>query len=155
MYDARQIANWFVQRAEAGNTQLSIMQLLKLVYIAHGWHLEMRRRPLFLNRIEAWRHGPVIPDVYSEFRGQGIAVSKVSERFDASNMTAEDEAFLQEIYRIYGRFTPFQLSDMTHESGGPWDKATKMWGNFAPITNDIILEHYAGKRAAAEQKAHE
>ncbi|AVW92216.1 Panacea domain-containing protein [Celeribacter baekdonensis] len=62
-YDARQIANWFVVRAQREGRTLSIMSLLKLTYIAHGWHLEMQEVPLFSNRIEAWQYGPVIPEV--------------------------------------------------------------------------------------------
>lgn len=53
---------------------LSVMELIKLTYISHGWHLEMYGGPLFHNRIEAWRHGPVIPDVYHAFQSQGLDV---------------------------------------------------------------------------------
>ena len=38
MYDARQIANWFVRRAAQDGRRLTIMQVLKLVDISHGWH---------------------------------------------------------------------------------------------------------------------
>ena len=52
-YDARQIANWFVTRAKQDANVLSVTTLLKLCYIAHGWHLELLGGPLFNNRIEA------------------------------------------------------------------------------------------------------
>jgi hypothetical protein len=71
-YDARQIANWFIERSSREGRPLSIMSLLKLAYISHGWRLEMQNRPLFHNRIEAWQHGPVIPDVYKTLRPQGL-----------------------------------------------------------------------------------
>jgi uncharacterized phage-associated protein len=150
MYDARQIANWFVRRAAKDNRTLSIMQLLKLVYISHGWHLEMRKRPMFRNRIEAWRHGPVIPDVYNAFRGQDIYVKEVPG-FPADDIIEYDVDLLDQIYKLYGEFTPFKLSDMTHEPGGPWDIATKTLGYFAPITDDIIQAHYEAKRQKANK----
>ncbi|WP_313666295.1 type II toxin-antitoxin system antitoxin SocA domain-containing protein [Shinella sp.] len=148
MYDARQIANWFVTRAERDGRRLSIMQLLKLVYIAHGWHLEMRRAPLIINKIEAWKYGPVIPDVYNAFRQQGIdATTPVPVQ--SLPMSANDQDLLEQIYNGYGRLSAMQLSDMTHEPNGPWDQATRRWGYFAPIPDDLIRPHYEMKRRQA------
>ncbi|MVO18130.1 Panacea domain-containing protein [Parasedimentitalea huanghaiensis] len=149
MYDARQVANWFVRKAALEGRQLSIMSLLKLTYIAHGWHLEMRKAPLFGNRIEAWQRGPVIPDVYHAFRGQGVQISQVagSAAFDAG-VNSFDEDFLQQIYSIYGHMDAFKLSDITHESGGPWEKASRR-GHYALMFDDEIREHYEGKRSTA------
>lgn len=147
MYDARQIANWFVQRAARDGKQLSIMQLLKLVYISHGWYLEMSGAPLIRNKIEAWKHGPVIPDVYRAFRGQNINVTVPVPGFPTIN-NSYAENILEQIYQGYGKLHAFQLSDLTHEPGSPWDTASKRFGFFAPITNDLILAHYRQKRLA-------
>lgn len=151
-YDAKQIANWFVARAASENRALSIMTLLKLTYIAHGWHLEMRNAPLIRNRIEAWQYGPVIPDVYNAFRPQGINISsKVT--VPEEEISEQDITLLNEIYDIYGNMSAFRLSEITHEVGGPWDLATKMGGYFAPILNDFIKSHYEKKRLQAGQMA--
>ena len=144
-YDARQIANWFVARAAEDGRTLTIMSLLKLVYIAHGWHLEMHSKPLFNNKIEAWKHGPVIPDVYYEFRPQGINASKVDPDFDIPKDLALTD-FLEQIYTIYGSMSPFRLSDLTHTPGGPWETATSLGGWYATIPNEIIQSHYIIKR---------
>lgn len=148
MYDARQIANWFVTRAGRDGRRLSIMQILKLVYIAHGWHLEMRRSPLIINKIEAWKYGPVIPDVYNAFRQQGIDAT-VPVPVHSLPMPANDLDLLEQIYNGYGRLSAMQLSDMTHEPNGPWDQATRRWGYFAPIPDDLIRPHYEMKRRQA------
>lgn len=151
-YDARQVANWFVTRAQREGRTLSIMSLLKLTYIAHGWHLEMQNAPLFSNRIEAWQYGPVIPDVYSAFRGQGINVSGTVNvpqcAFDAA-----DVSLLEQVWTIYGSLSPFKLSDLTHVPGGPWDIATKTGGNYARIPDELIQQHYALLRQKAESAA--
>lgn len=150
-YDARQVANWFVSRAQRDGKALSIMSLLKLTYIAHGWHLEMQNTPLFSNRIEAWQYGPVIPDVYRDFRAQGISVTGMVS-VPSAQFTAEDELLLEQVYTIYGALTPFKLSDLTHVPGGPWDIATKTGGWYAPIPDELIRQHYVMKRAAAESR---
>ena len=144
-YDARQIANWFIQRAADEGRHLSIMSLLKLAYIAHGWRLEMLDQPLFENRIEAWQHGPVIPDVYKAFRPQGIVPRAILTGYPAPIDQADTE-FLEQIYKIYGHMSPFRLSELTHEPGGPWETARKWGGWYAEIPDELIKSHYIGKR---------
>ena len=146
MYDARHIADWFIRRAQADGKTLTIMQVLKLVYIAHGWHLEMRRSPLIMNKIEAWKYGPVIPDVYNTFRAQGVEIA-APLGYANVHISDADEHLLSEIYRIYGNMPARKLSDLTHEPNGPWDLATRRWGYFAPIPNELIQAHYEQKRA--------
>lgn len=146
-YDARQIANWFIDRAAEEGRALSIMSLLKLAYISHGWHLEMTGRPLFDNRIEAWRYGPVIPAVYNAFRPQGVSPTKQDASVGPVDANAAD--FLEQIYKIYGSMSAFRLSELTHVAGGPWDTATKWGGNYAQIPDELILAHYVQKRQQA------
>ena len=144
-YDARKIANWFISRSARDNKKVSIMTLLKLTYIAHGWHLEMFNRPLFPNRIEAWKYGPVIRDVYNDFRNQGVTVSSGIPNYD-DDLDEGTKSFLEQIYNIYGSMHAYQLSDLTHVEGGPWQLATMMGGNHAPIPDDLIKQHYVLKR---------
>lgn len=151
-YDARQIANWFVTRSQRDGKILSIMSLLKLTYIAHGWHLETQHKPLFSNRIEAWQYGPVVPDVYRDFRKQGINVSAPVNSVPNASFSNQDEDFLEQIYNIYGRLSAFQLSEITHVPGGPWDIATKTGGYYAPIPDELIKQHYVLKRTEANKQ---
>lgn len=153
IYDARQIANWFVTRAKQDGRTLSIMSLLKLTYIAHGWHLETQGAPLFPNKIEAWQYGPVIPDVYNDFRKQGVAVRSTVSSVPQCAFDPEDEALLDQVWQIYGGLPAFRLSDMTHVTNGPWDVATRMGGNYARIPDELIRGHYAELRKKAEASA--
>jgi uncharacterized phage-associated protein len=147
-YDARQVANWFVERAARDNRSMSIMSLLKLIYFAHGWHLEMRKLPLIANEIQAWQYGPVIPEVYSSFRSQGINVSGTVPGH-ATNFPATDEKLLEQIYGIYAQLPAFQLSDLTHTAGGPWHVAREIGGWYAKIPDDLIQQHFELQRKLA------
>jgi uncharacterized phage-associated protein len=151
-YDARQVANWFVTRAQREGRKLSIMSLLKLTYIAHGWHLETQNAPLFGNRIEAWQYGPVIPDVYNDFRRQGVAVSGTVNTVPQSRFDPADEALLDQVWNIYGKLPAFRLSDLTHVPGGPWDIAPKTGGYYAPIPDELIHQHYMVLRARSKRQ---
>ncbi len=154
VYDARQVSNWFIDRAVKDGRSLSIMSLLKLVYIAHGWRLEMCNVPLFHNRIEAWQYGPVIPDVYNTFRPKGVNLQSPDPAYP-QNVDDDDADFLEQIYGIYGKMSPFRLSELTHEPGGPWDTATKWGGWYAEIPNDLIKSHYVSKRQSEKQQAND
>ena len=151
-YDALKIANWFITRALRDQRVLSVMMVLKLCYIAHGWHLESRGGPLFWNRIEAWRYGPVIRDVYVAFQSQGLEVAELAPG-QGDGVDSEVEELLEEVYRIYGSLPAFWLSELTHVIGGPWDITTKARGFFAEIPDTLIKQHYVMKRANAEEQA--
>lgn len=144
-YDARQIANWFMKRAHKDGQALSIMSILKLSYIAHGWHLEIKDAPLFENRIEAWQYGPVIPDVYNAFRGQGKIPERPVSGF-SENLAPETEQILEQIYNIYGSMSASRLSKLTREPRGPWGMAAHFGGWYALIPDEIIKSHYIVKR---------
>ena len=149
-YDARQIANWFIQRAGLDGKVLSIMSLLKLVYISHGWHLEMHDQPLISNRVEAWRYGPVIPDVYHAFESQGLQVRSIVGGFSCE-LDERSTVLLEQVYGIYGSMTSSQLSNLTHVFGGPWQIASRIGGSYAEIPDELIKLHYQAKRRDAEK----
>ena len=68
MYDSGTVANHFLRLARQQGKSLTPMQLLKLVYIAHGWSLGLYGLPLVRDEIQAWQYGPVIPNLYNRIR---------------------------------------------------------------------------------------
>ena len=141
-YDANQVANWFIDHARHKDGKgLTIMHLLKFVYLAHGWHLGIYGSPLFANEIQVWQFGPVVPDVYDAFGGREICLKKPGE----ADITDErDHRFLERIYDKYGHLRPWKLSEMTHEENSPWDitlgKDQNNW--YGVIKDDLIRDYY-------------
>jgi len=45
-YDAKIVANYFLDLADRDHVFVSPLKLQKLVYLAHGWSLALRGRPL-------------------------------------------------------------------------------------------------------------
>ena len=62
------IANYFISKALADGIKLTLLQLIKLVYLAHGWHLGLTGRPLISETVQAWKYGPVIKSLYDRFK---------------------------------------------------------------------------------------
>ena len=121
MYNPIIIANYFLSKYGV-SYNITPMKLVKLVYIAHGWHLGITDSALIDENPEAWKYGPVIPRIYHEFKKHGKNPIK------AENITPVDDgllpvnkiAFLDKIWSVYGRFTAIQLSEKTHQPGSPW-----------------------------------
>ncbi len=162
------VANFFIQTAiDAGCTDLSQLKLQKLVYFAHGWHLGLSGNPLFSEPVQAWRYGPVIQSLRREFRAFGsLPINKKARDIKIENGVLreydvplkEPEAispFLSRIWDLYGKFTPIQLTNMTHEEGTPWHQIAVHYQFQIPlgitIPNDLIQSYFqalAAKPAA-------
>ena len=101
------------------------MHVLKLTYIAHGWMLGFFREPLVREVVEAWKYGPVIPElyqIYSVFGKQHIAFP-VYPKEDV--LGSEQLSIIETVERSYLDFSALELSSKTHEPGSPWDKAVR------------------------------
>ncbi|WKM72881.1 DUF4065 domain-containing protein [Klebsiella oxytoca] len=114
------VADYFLSRCdeESGDT-ISNLKLQKLVYYAQGFSLVLLEKPLFGEKIEAWMHGPVVPDLYRHFRQYGNCALPTPEQLDLSKYTEEEIELLDEVYKVYGQFSAWKLRNMTHEEL-PW-----------------------------------
>jgi uncharacterized phage-associated protein len=164
-YDPRSIANYFIDLAVAEGKQVSPLKLIKLVYIAHGWHLALTGKPLINDPPEAWKYGPVIPSLYHELKiyGNEPVAAKIRDfelapgpeiGFNYVEIQPPDEnikKFLQSIWKAYGHFSGLQLSALTHQPNTPWhhtwEKEGAKYSKGADIPEALIREHYLELKA--------
>lgn len=134
-FDARAVANFFLDHSEEVNSPVTHLGLQKILYFAHGWHLAKYGGPLIGQRFEAWRYGPVIRVIFDQlkiYKDQPISdrlqiVDARSGKFVIAEhaFSSEISSFLRDIYGYYGRIDPRKLIDLTHEPNGPWEKVWK------------------------------
>ena len=147
MYTAITIADEILKIAKRNDTALTPMQLVKLVYIAHGFALAILNRDLFKDRIEAWKYGPVIPELYHATKQYGrnpIPASKIKDE-EPSVVDKETRALLEDVFAKYGHLSAFALSNLTHRPGSPWDLVYRDGYMNIEIPDDIIRQHYREK----------
>jgi len=123
---------------------MSAMKLQKLVYYAQAWSLVWEDRPLFGERIEAWAHGPVVPELYREHRGQFEV--RGWGRGNAAALEPADRETVDAVLDYYGGRNAQVLSDWTH-SEDPWKHARAgvpdgERGN-SEITLESMMEYYS------------
>ncbi|KPF49855.1 hypothetical protein IP65_20095 [Novosphingobium sp. AAP1] len=163
MYDARQVANYLLACAERRGIRLTNMGVLKHIYFAHGWHLASFGTPLITNRVEAWEYGPVVRAVYDAFKiyGAGPITGRATiidwdtgELIEArADFSSETSKFLDSILAYYSGFGAFELSDLTHVAGGPWDQVWNAGDGKVrlnmQISNDSIRAHFISQGKSA------
>lgn len=136
-YPAQAVANFFIEKSiEDETTDLNIMKLIKTVFIAHGFYLASKDKPLINEFVQAWKYGPVIDSVYHEFKGLGhrsikfLAASEIGEDADGNvfpkayyqipETDTETREFLKNIWEICKNHSGIELSNWTHKEGSPW-----------------------------------
>jgi uncharacterized phage-associated protein len=107
-----------LQDGDAGNA-ISNMKLQKLLYYAQGFSMVVLGKPLFVEDFEAWEYGPVLRDVYNEYKRFGNSALPKPDNFSFDSYTKEEKEFLDEIYSVYGQYSAWALSAMTHQTP-PW-----------------------------------
>lgn len=125
MYTAMQIAKWFlaenkIRMFEGDSEYLTHLKLQKLLYYAQGCYLAIKdEAPLFEEDILAWQHGPVVNEVYQEFKSCGSEPIVFDEEYDTAEIDAETQAILKEVFDVFGQYSAWKLRQMTHEET-PW-----------------------------------
>ena len=113
------------------------LQIQKLVYIAFGFYAAEYDRYLFGNRIEAWKYGPVMPELYRELKtGGGRQISEAKPIVDNDVL-----GIIDDVVRTYGRKKAFSLVDYTHAANTPWSKVYDGTKG-KEIPKQLIKEHY-------------
>ncbi len=151
-HDARAVANALINLSKKAGNLLTPMQILKLVYLCHGWMLGLYSKPLITQPVKAWRYGPVIEDVYHSLKvyradevDKSIVLGDVACDFDQ-----REQRLIDEVYKAYSDWSGIELSNLTHQPGSPWSVTVDAHGLDAVISNDLIEDYY--KRLANNKK---
>lgn len=98
------------------NGETSAMKLQKLCYFTQGYYLAVNNgTPLFDEKFEAWRYGPVCRELYKLHSGKN-SVSPDSKEFAEIEPISDtyDSNFIQQICDIYKDMTGLQMGDISH-----------------------------------------
>lgn len=154
-YPAVAIANYFIKKAHEDRTNITLMKVSKLVYIAHGFNLAIYDKPLVDEPVQAWKFGPVIASIYSTYKNFGeFPITRITlEEIDESDNDTKE--LLNKIWESNKAYTAFQLSSWSHEKGSPWDKVwSKSPGTKNMIISDDIIKPYFYEISQDNEKIH-
>lgn len=160
MYDALDIAKYVINRSHDIDRPISNLKLQKILYFIQGNFYLVLGKKCFNQSIHAWDYGPVIPEVYREFKCFGsncipyiktvtdfdLDTFKVTEiPFDFKFKTEEEKEIVDGVVELCKNRTASNLVSITH-SQFPWKNAYREGQDNIISENDI--ERYFTNEAA-------
>jgi uncharacterized phage-associated protein len=125
-----------------------MLKLQKLLYYAQGYALAFLRRPLFPERIKAWAHGPVVPQVRKEHENPGTGPLPRPTDLDLLSLDPQIRAILDRVYTDYGQYAAWALRNMTHHER-PWAETAQN----EEIDRDVMAEFFTERLRSAGARA--
>ena len=120
MLTAHQVAEYILSLSDPDEGDIiSNLKLQKLLYYAQGFHLALYGDPLFPEKIVAWNLGPVVPEVYHEYKTYGSNHIPPPDDINFEIYSEEIRELLKDVYTIFGQFSAWRLRQMTHDEP-PW-----------------------------------
>ncbi|HGC7974266.1 TPA: Panacea domain-containing protein, partial [Streptococcus pyogenes] len=121
--------------------KINNLKLQKLLYFVNVRNILENGAPLFEESMEKWKYGPVVPDVYHEYKRFGafsistdemimeyveFSVSPFGELSDLEiteydSQKVENTQLIENTVDALHGFGPFELVDITHDHT-PWKK---------------------------------
>lgn len=144
------VANYLICCAREHGDYLTPLKLQKLMFYADAWHMVTHaKQELVADSFEAWVHGPVLRSIYHRFNN--YRWNPISEDIRCPEIGQATASFLDEVYRVFGGFTGYELEQLTHQEA-PWRAAR---GNLPPdascnnaIDKNLTFEFYSQMAAA-------
>lgn len=155
---AAAVANFFLDQGDQESVGIRQLKIQKLVYFAYAWYAGNKNEELFEEDFEAWQYGPVVRDLYVQFRdfGRSYITSRATKFDPESNREVAAEVkdgdaltLLKKIWGEYGRKNDSWLVGATHQPGEPWSIFVNASGgpNKRRIPFELIQRVYSQKVA--------
>ena len=132
MRTALQVANQIIRIAKNGDglvNTLSPLKMQKLLFYAQAWYAANTDNRLFKDDIYAWKHGPVVEDVYHELKEYGSQDLKVLiTKLEAEDQEITDD--LKTVLGVYGNMSAYELVARTHKE--------EVWRKNYESTNQLM-----------------
>ncbi len=147
LYDAKEIAQWFINRAAMDaemffGEYMTNLKLQKLLYFAQGFSFAINNRPLFKEELQAWQHGPVVPSIYCIYK---VCKAEPIEDVNPVEIDEETSVLLELVYKHFGIYSASKLRNISHEQM-PYKKHFKENVPNIKIPNADIREEFLKNR---------
>ncbi|MGQ9027452.1 Panacea domain-containing protein [Bacillus licheniformis] len=138
------VASYLLSISKPGTSwSITPLKLQKLLYYCQGWHMAYSKgNELFDEEMEAWDHGPVVPEIYHKYKHHKyLTIPK--EIFENKNnkgkpiLSNKQLDIINAVWETYGEYDGKYLEELTHQED-PWIEAPKD----RIIKKDKILQYF-------------
>ncbi len=131
VYNALDVAEYVIQHCHEIGTTVSNLKLQKILYFLQAEFVVTKKEPCFWQQIEAWSFGPVVPEVYHEYKIYGGAAIPYIGGSEALSLTQNDRSHIDKMVEECSKYSAADLVRITHKQA-PWADA------YAPYANNVI-----------------
>ena len=135
------VATYILERTDT----ITTMKLQTLAFYSQAQHLAQYGVQLFPEDFQAWRGGPVAPELYALHRGKFLIRPGELEGGDSSTLTDHERSVIDNVCAAMGHATGAELSERTHRES-PWLDARDGRKPSEPsdtvITQDAMRRYY-------------
>lgn len=155
-YNAMDIASYIINKSIDMNSPVSNLKLQKLLYYIQAVFLIKKGEPAFGESIAAWKYGPVVENVYYQFRSyvnneikdrvlqrnNGVLKGEGEDYNPENIIMKEDQNLIDNVLESYMNFSGTDLIRKTHQED-PW-KTIKDRGQvgYSNIENNEIKKYF-------------
>lgn len=140
MYSALDIARYIIGYCNRRGYYVSNLKLQKILYFIQAEFLVTLGVACFRETIQAWAFGPVVPQVYQEYKKFGSSNILIDYETEGIMRSEVDEQLVEGIVDQCDEYSASDLVRFTH-SQSPWLNAYQKYRN-NPISNQDIKEFF-------------
>lgn len=146
MYRALSVARYIIEHCNEQGRGISNLKLQKILYFVQAEFLVStpNNTPCFRDKIEAWDFGPVVPNVYHQYKLFGSSSIPESATIARDpykeEISLNDQVLINSMVDDASSYTASQLVQVTHNQS-PWKDAYRRGFN-NEITNDSIYDYF-------------
>lgn len=138
LYSALDIARYVINYSNEKDYGITNLKLQKVLYFIQAWFLMKKNKRCFNEDLKAWKLGPVVPEVYHEFKRFGSSYIPNIKSFitvDGDNIWSmkriaftdefinkEDREIINKVIDDLSEFSATYLVKITHKQK-PWIEA--------------------------------
>ena len=150
-YEASSVAAYVVNYCIDQGKPVTNLKLQKLLYYIQAAFLVKNDKPIFFDSISPWKYGPVVEDVYFQYRK--YVDREITEKItDVDDMythpdtniyeiiSEPDQKLINTVINSYMSYSGFDLVDKTHKEK-PWKEANRRKSDI--IEQEDIKEYYS------------
>lgn len=162
-YTAMDIANFIISYANNDDNNLTDyaltpLKLQKILYYVSAEYFKKFGERLFSEDFQKWQYGPVVKDVYHEFKPFGfhhiakpkatlekdssLSISFIRKDFDSTSLVS-DANFMEVAENVINKYMPwkaFDLVERTHAEGAWKDFESDIMKGIELTYSDVELE---------------
>ena len=159
LYNALDVARFTINYTWKINKPISNLKLQKILYFIQADYLaNTDKGPCFIDEIEAWDFGPVVPSVYHEFKKYVSSfIHKINTYLDMKNglwdakmvkyddkkIEGSDKEIIIDVIKMLVPYSAGRLVEITHRQK-PWMDTYQSYCNNI-IPKKLIKEYFSKK----------